>query len=307
MLELPHHAKHDPWICGAPGLFRSLKRGSRETPLEIGYEFGSATLNYKSRVLLGCDDLRVLQGIMALASSSECSIDAESSNESSRDLHSGLDLKGAVADASALLVETSFARLALVSGYADTGGAMGTQVRASLERLSGCSVECFTEKTVSGWRLLSWDTKGSGRNRLRIALNPRSSHCARGQKSMRYTWIDMDEARSLPDDVSRLCHQRLSNWIDAIPRQRADSNSDHKRVHLKKLWEYAWADEPNAPSAAAARQRRATLRAAIEALKKIGWKVDETDVGSRKYDIVRPTRIRGRLSVASPAGVAAHL
>lgn len=298
MLELQHHAKHDPAICGAPGLFRSLKRGSRATPLAIVYKYGSETLQYSSDVLLGCDDLRILQGVMALASGSNVAIHADSSRETSRRLRSALRLSGAIAQDAALLVETSLAKLALVAGYADSGGAMGMQVRASLARLSGCSVECISEDATSGWQLLSWDENGPGRNRLRVALNPRSSECAfsgerpKNTKRARYTWINMDEARSLQDDVSRLCHQRLSTWIDAIPH----GEKKQQRVRLATLWSYAWSDEVHTPDAAAARQRRATLRTTINKLKSIGWKVEEVDVGAGLYYIERPSPTPRRLA-----------
>ncbi len=63
------HARHDPMHCLAPGLFRSLKRGERKKlKLDVTYSYGQ---NQSARFIgfepLGADDMRLLQGLVALS------------------------------------------------------------------------------------------------------------------------------------------------------------------------------------------------------------------------------------------------
>lgn len=62
------HARHDPMHCLVPGLFRSLKRGERKKlKLDVTYHYAE---NEQARFVgfepLGADDMRLLQGLVAL-------------------------------------------------------------------------------------------------------------------------------------------------------------------------------------------------------------------------------------------------
>ena len=62
------HARHDPMHCLVPGLFRSLKRGERKRlKLDVTYHYAE---NEQARFVgfepLGADDMRLLQGLVAL-------------------------------------------------------------------------------------------------------------------------------------------------------------------------------------------------------------------------------------------------
>jgi hypothetical protein len=63
-----YHARHDRAHCLAPGIFRSLKRGQRKKQkLDTTYVYGEVSLRFVGFEPLGADDMRFLQGIIALA------------------------------------------------------------------------------------------------------------------------------------------------------------------------------------------------------------------------------------------------
>jgi len=62
------HARHDPAHVLAPGLFRSLGRGDRaRLKLDVTYIHGDDRLEFGGKEPLGVDDMRVLQGLVAMA------------------------------------------------------------------------------------------------------------------------------------------------------------------------------------------------------------------------------------------------
>ena len=71
---MPHkheltHVRHDPAHCLAPGLFRALKRGERKrSKLDVTYDYGDGKrIEFSGPEPLGADDLRILQGLVAMA------------------------------------------------------------------------------------------------------------------------------------------------------------------------------------------------------------------------------------------------
>ena len=63
------HVRHDPAHCLAPGLFRALKRGERKrSKLDVTYDYGDGKrIEFSGPEPLGADDLRILQGLVAMA------------------------------------------------------------------------------------------------------------------------------------------------------------------------------------------------------------------------------------------------
>ena len=149
-------------------------------------------------------------------------------------------------------------------------------------------VEADTTDGVGSWRLLAWDEEGAGRNRLRIALNPRLGLCAKA--TPRFIQIEMGEARRLSGDLARLLHQRLSGWIDAAG---ARDRGGERLVWVATLMEYAWGRPANE---AAKRQRRVSLRSALAELEGVGWKVRELPDRGGLLEIARPSSLRLRKS-----------
>ncbi len=284
--ELPPRALHDPVLCLAPTLFRSLPRhrGERDRPLSLTYDHGKTRYVFEAPALLGCDDLRVLQGLVALGNSARKRITLGSS-EGARLLRDDLHLAGIARNEEVLLVETSLASLAISAGYgAGRGGAMGAQLRSCLSRLASTCVAFRSPHGDGSWRILAWDECGTGRNRLRVAFNPDLGCCT--VAGPRFVQIEMAEARRLQGDLARLLHQRLSGWID-LPGSSAVKAE--RRVRVSTLMTYAWGLFRDAgPSDAALRQRRASLRSALAELERVGWRIRPVGAGGDLLEIERP-------------------
>ena len=307
--DLPPRARQDPVLCLAPGLFRSLgpkdrprdpaKRGK---PLELSYSYNPSTsFVFRSPVLLGCDDLRVLQGVVSLAARSRTVITATVTSPRYGALRDAIGLIGDAEHAWVLLVETNFSELARASGYGRDGdvqgGAMRKHLRACLRRLANLSVLVQTrgeggdESKISGWQLMSHDLPdeeeeqrpaGAGKNStwgdIQIALNPRSSRAAIAHRKAPFTDLDMMVSRELHGNVARLLHHRLSGLTDRKHATRG--------FRLDTLIGYAWGpalhSSPDAcdrrsvavmDNAGAARKRRMGISAALDDLRRTGWSV----------------------------------
>ena len=82
------HARHDPAHCLAPGLFRSLKRGERKRgKLDVTYTFGEGeSMRFVGFEPLGADDMRLLQGIVALGGPNGILLTPEPTTETGQQL-----------------------------------------------------------------------------------------------------------------------------------------------------------------------------------------------------------------------------
>lgn len=82
------HVRHDPAHCLAPGLFRSLKRGDRKRcKLDVTYTFGEdESMRFVGFEPLGADDMRLLQGIVALGGPNGILLTPEPTSETGRQL-----------------------------------------------------------------------------------------------------------------------------------------------------------------------------------------------------------------------------
>ena len=104
------HARHDPAICLVPGLFRSLKRGDYEKQkLHLTYEFGpKEKIEFLGFEPLGAEDLRVLQGLIAMSGKNKLVLSPESTGKRALALRDGLELKGEAKDANVFVAQCSF-------------------------------------------------------------------------------------------------------------------------------------------------------------------------------------------------------
>ena len=272
------HARHDPAHCLAPGLFRSLKRGDRKKlKLDISYPYGNESIRFWGPEPLGVDDLRVLQGLVAMAGVSGASgagIDLLPDTKSvhGQALRHLLDLKWEATDKKAMVVQGSFGQLARELGYADSGGAQFKTIRDCIERLWAVSVIVDHGGRRQGFRILSQYASDRTQGQLLVALNPRLSEALVGGHS--HTRIDMKEVRALRTDPARLLHQRLCGWINP---------GDTRAVKLETLCSYVWPEEANPE---AMKKRRKGVCRALDELKSIGWGV--TGYAKEKWRIQRP-------------------
>ena len=134
------HARHDPAHVLAPGLFKSLKKGDYKLlKLDVAYEFGKGErIEFKAAEPLGAPELRVLQGLVAMAGPSGLLLSPEPKTGSGQQLRLLLETKFEAVQADALVAKGSFRTLAKEIGYLDIENTKGIQ--KSIERLWGVSV-----------------------------------------------------------------------------------------------------------------------------------------------------------------------
>ncbi|AEY01631.1 replication C family protein [Oceanimonas sp. GK1] len=276
------HARHDPAHCLAPGLFRSLPRRARERKrlkLDVTYSYGDDLIRFWGPEPLGVDDLRILQGLVAMAAISGeggrgIMLKKETESEVGKQLRDLLDLKWNAIEKDALVVKGSLRQLAREVGYAKDGGTQRRSIRASIERLWAVSVIVERHGQRQGFRILSDYASNDQEDKLFVSLNPRLAEAVMRGRS--YTRLDMTEVRALRSDPARLIHQRLSGWIDA---------GKSGRVALDTLCSYVWPDETINPNTM--KTRRQTVRKVFTELVAVGWMVNEYAKG--KWEIRRPS------------------
>lgn len=273
------HARHDPGHVLAPALFRSLgPRDRKRLKLDVTYIHGSDQIEFKGHEPLGADDLRVLQGLVAMAGPEGLLLrdDGTGSDGAQQLLLDLFTPPGAIVVAEqkpdTLVVRDSFRALARAVGM-DEGGASIKQIKKSVERLFGVTIFVERMKKRTGMRLLSAYASDEGSGDLYVALNPRIAGAILGDTQ--HVRIELAEVRGLESDPARLIHQRLCGWIDP---------GKTRRVTVETLMKYAW---PDPPTPAAVRKRRAKVRSAMTELRKVGWSITENP--DFTFDIGRPS------------------
>ena len=266
------HARHDPAHCLAPGLFRSLKRGDRKKlKLDVTYHYGhSQQARFIGFEPLGADDMRLLQGLVALGGPKGVILTPRPTADIPKQLRLFLEPKFDAAEQDALVVRESMSRLLAEIGLTD-GGDNIKAVRASLLRMSNVTVVVKRDIQQISFHLLSFAFDEHD-ERLFVALNPRIAEAILGDRP--HTRIEMSEVRALRTDPARLMHQRLCGWIDPGKSGRAE---------IDTLCSYVW---PDKASDATKRQRQVTARKALAELATLNWSIEEYAIG--KYEISRP-------------------
>jgi hypothetical protein len=268
-------AMHDPIHCLTPGLFRSLKRGERKlTKLEVSYEFGDGEkIEFSGPEPLGDDDLRVLQGLIAMAGPQGQPVMPSTVSQEGLSSRQKLELRWGAVEEESLIVKGSYRSLAREIGYAEIE--KSKTIRDCIERLWKVSVIVQKDGKRKGFRLLAdyaSDEDIPNDGQLFVALNPRLASAVLGDT---FTRIDMNEVRQIKLGGTRLIHQRLCGWID---------QGKARKVNVDTLCGYVW---PDPVDETAMRQRRSRLKPLLAELSAIGWKVKE--LGKGKYEIKRPS------------------
>ncbi len=266
------HARHDPAHCLAPGLFRALKRGERKrSKLDVIYDYGDGKrIEFSGPEPLGADDLRVLQGLVAMAGPSGLVLGPEPKTPGGQQLRLFLEPKWEAVETDAMVVKGSYRALAREVGYADIEDSR--PIRDCIERLWKVSIIAQHGRKRQGFRLLSEYASDDAEGRLYVALNPLIAQAVMG--GGQHVRISMDEVRALESEAARLLHQRLCGWIDPGKTGKASMDT---------LCGYVW---PSEASPSAMRKRRQRVREALPELAALGWSVVEFAAG--KYDIARP-------------------
>lgn len=268
------YARHDRGHTLAPGLFRSLKRGERKkSKLDISYQIDEErTLRFIGFEPLGGDDLRVLQGLVALAGVDGDLLGESAVTKLGEELWRLLDVKHDFRNRDALTVGVKASTLLGEMGMSD-GGENIKAFKASLVRMANVTIIAKNGTKEASTHLLSY-TYDEADGKLWVALNPQLVGGILGKQQ--YSLIDMDEIRRLKSDPARLLHQRLCGWVDP---------GKSGKVEIDTLCGYVWPEQSdNKPSTE--RMRRVAVRKALVELEGLGWVVHEYAKG--KWEIRRP-------------------
>lgn len=268
------YVKHDSAHVLAHGLFRSLKKGERKnSKLDITHEIRGGSILFVGFEPLGADDLRILQGIIALSGPEGIQLLPEPKTEMGKSLRSMLIIKDDDNDAvnqDAIMIRDRISRLLSEIGLTD-GGENIKALKDSLLRMSNFTVIACKNKVQASFHLLSYSID-LNTGEVCIALNPLLARAIMGGQHVR---ISMSEVRALRSEPARIIHQRLCGWIN--PGKMG-------RISLDTICSYAWPDDATDD---ALRKRRQLARKALDELVSIGWTVREYVRG--KLEIKRPS------------------
>lgn len=272
------HALHDLSHCLAPGLFRSLSKGERKKQkLEVIYHYGKDSITFLGPEPLGCDDLRVLQGLIALAAISgpngaQSILGPEPKTEIGIHLRKFLELKGDAIHMDAIIAKINYKEFAHELGYNTKRESNFRIIRKCVRRLWTISIIIKHNGREQGYRLLSDYSSNSKDEKILVALNPRLAEAVMGKRN--HNRINLSESRVLKTDAACLLHQRLCAWID---------QGRSGKVEIDTLCSYVW---PNECKPDSMKKRRQRIREALEELEKIGW----TSVKYKEdsFEIFRP-------------------
>lgn len=275
------HARHDSVHCLVPGLFRALKRGERKKEkLDITYDCGNGNLiEFSGPEPLGADDLRVLQGLVAMAGPDGVILGSTPKSEIGQELRGRLEPKWDAITENAIKIEGSYKELAKEIGYKKIGGSQIDSIQKCIERLWKVCIILQSGKKRMGFHLLSHYRSEKQNNQkdgtLHVALNPLIAQTIMGRG--KHVRINMDEVRTLKSDAARLMHQRLCGWID---------QGKSRLVSIDTLCSYVW---PSIAGGSTLRMRRQRVREALSELVELNWTVNETEAHSGQYIISRPS------------------
>ena len=283
-----HYAKHDPATCMAAGLFQPIFKGKRAKAVEHIATYQSMTMKFRCHWQLGSDDLRTLQGLLALASPLDKPnlLSAESTLTHHRQLRLSLNLRGESKNDLCLVVEGSSYLLAREVGLTVDGGKTYRQIRESIDRLS--TVNVLVQKSGKSYasNLLSYASDDKTR-KLVVALNPRLTAAVLGARmdaNGSHTRIDLSEVRSIQGSITRILHQYLCALINP-----GGSRTLQATTMMAHIW-------PGPATQRAKQKQRNRLHEAIEELWRLGWN-HQRIAGARavvakghylKYVITRP-------------------
>lgn len=268
------HARHDPAHCLAKGLFRSLRKGERKKlKLNVTYDHGAQQIRFVGFEPLGADDLRYLQGLVALGGPGGVILEPEPESEESPKAHLRLFLepKLEATGMDALAVRSTISHLLHEVGLSRSGQNIEA-MRESLCRMANVTVIVRKGAREASFKLLSYGFD-EDTGELLVALNPRLCGAILGT-SKKYVHIELAEVRRLASDPARLIHQRLCAWVDV------GKTGD---VKMETLIEYVWPDAATNPNTM--KSRKSVVRRALAELRALAWSVDE--YASGKFTIQR--------------------
>jgi hypothetical protein len=177
----------------------------------VVYQIGpDQTIEFSGPEPLGADDLRVLQGLVALGGPEGKILTPTPKKSEGIALRQLLELRWGATSEDAIVVEASYRRLAREIGYSQIDCIK--PIKVSIERLWKVSVIVQYGNQRRGFRLLADYRSDSATQGFHIALNPLLADSIFGRQ--RHIRISMAEVRALKGETARLIHQRLCGWIN---------------------------------------------------------------------------------------------
>lgn len=269
------HGRHSRYCCLAKGLFRSLQRGERKMPLNIVYEVKPSSFHFKGPQRLGAEDLRVLQGVVALASMQQHPFFPLNPRSEHGKKLANLIKATDNGDGEELLycaAKTTVYRLAAEIGYSEDGGDQRRVIIDALDRMAQVTIVYDDESERYPMDFLGYHfMKSTGE--ILIAVNPQIARAIWREDN--FVHIDMNEIRCLKSAPARILHQRLCAIVDP---------GKERPFFIKTLAGYVWPEE--AYSASTMRTRRATIREVIVEIGTLeGWRVSQ--MGKNKVVVAR--------------------
>jgi hypothetical protein len=236
----------------------------KQMKLDITYTYGkNEVLRFTGFEPLGVDDMRLLQGVIAMSGPHGVEVDILDPKTSvGKQLVLVFEPDGEMEKQRALAVKTSLYKLLKEIGYSDHDSHQRKSFMESLIRLSNVTIHVQNGSRFWSCHMLSYAIDQND-GRVWIGVNPRVAEAVLGRRP--YARIEMSEVRLLKSEPARLMHQRLCGYIDPGKMHPVS-------IGLEVLCGYIW-PEPTGNDRAA-RQRRTTARKALAELSAVGWMVE---------------------------------
>lgn len=239
-------------------LFRPITRGKRPIGLKVFADYDETKLTFTSYEWLDSRDQTILLALIGMAGIESVNITSEASGELGKKLWAGLNPLNSALGENGAVVETTMYKLLQASGMGDDAKTY-TRVKEIIDRLS--QVNCKAQSDGWQWsmRFLSYAFHDDGT--LVVALNARFAQALASGST--YARINLEERRSLENDVSQLVH----SWLNATVRA-----GNTFQIGLDKLAFKIWGVEPQ--SASTLTTRRANVTKALKEISTLkGWKI----------------------------------
>lgn len=241
------YALHEPAMAIAP-VFVALQKGPRKK-LDVTFEFGGSTLQWRGPDALGISEQSMLLGLVAVACQQKLRLSLSRPSEAGRLLVSNLVLNGAYPLMDLVVLKSSWKKLTIAAGYKTTGGRNVGLTKGLVKRLAETTIweSCAGKEFQS--RILSWvegDKEG-----VIIALNCRATDALCGGQHVK---ISLSERHMLPDDAAKALHA----WLSAHMR-----SGSMRGYTIAKLQSHVW---QGTATGSTLRTRLGKLRAALLAI-----------------------------------------
>ena len=279
---LPFVARFDRATVLAQNLFVSLDRQKRQVPGEAEegaglratfvYQQLKRSVSFNGPHRLGVSDLRVLQGLLAMATAA--GVGRREPNSAVTKI-----VEGSWQELVRACGVKSKASVATGKRGPSSGGRSG-YVQESVGRLSGIEVTC-SDRPGEVEQLVNVDLTCDTKHGFRIGLSTELLEAlGAGKNGKQYLKVNMDEVRQLQLDAARLLHFRLSNVNEGTSREYTQ----------EEMESMIWGTDV-ARTESIQKYRRRLFKQSIAALRALdGWGIEsvQSSKGTWAWKVSRP-------------------